>query len=191
MEVLKQILRGLVSPVRYKHCLGVMEEAEKLAVCYNADADKARTAGLLHDCVKELPPAKLAELEQRYALKLDTVMKNEQKLLHAPIGAEYIKNEIKIYDDEIYDAVYYHTTAKADMCLLTKIIYTADFIEPNRSFEQVEALRILAYNDIDRAVYAVLDMTINKLVNRGSMLHLDTINARNQLLSNFRKQNQI
>ena len=115
------------------------------------------------------------------------VMMKTHKLLHGPLRACMIQDLFDINDIEIIDAVKYHTTAKASMNLLTKIIYIADYIEPNRDFEGVDKLRKIAYEDIDEAIMVGVDWTISELIEKNSMFHPDTLHARNFLL--FQKAN--
>ena len=131
-------LRLKLSEKRYTHSLGVADEAKKLAERYNADVNKAYIAGLVHDVAKEVKPDEARELlRDKFGIYLDSVTYNVPKLLHAHLGACFAQTEFGIYDAEILDAIKYHTTAKADMSILTKIIYIADYIEPNRSFDGV------------------------------------------------------
>lgn len=182
-EQLQVEIKKMVSEKRYLHCLGVMEEAVKLAHRWGADEEKARIAGLVHDVAKEFDLMQSYNLCDMLGVKLDEVTRFEHKLLHAPLGAMYAKKMMGIEDEEIYDAICYHTTAKPDMPLLTKIIYVADAIEPNRDpYEGLTRLRELAYRDLDAAIRMELDMTIQKLVDRGRMIHLDSIRAHNALV---------
>ncbi len=182
IEQIERQLENLLSPERLKHCIGVSTEAARLALHYGVDVKKAELAGLTHDCVKEFDYEVMLKMCENYGLILDEVTKNEKKLIHAQLGAVYAKVELGIDDEEVFDAIKYHTTAKANMPLLTKIIYVADYIEPSRTFEGVGELRTLAYIDLDTATLAGLDYTINKLVGSGRMLHPETINARNFII---------
>lgn len=181
-EQIKMRLERLLSKERLSHSLGVSSEAVRLAVHYGADVEMAELAGLVHDCVKEFDFGEMIDLCARYGVCLDDVTKEEKKLIHANLGAEYAKKEFGIDDEQIYDAIKYHTTAKADMPLLTKIIYVADYIEPNRKFDGVDELRRLAYIDLDAAILEGLDFTIKKLMGNRKMLHPETINARNYII---------
>ena len=184
VEYIKARIKEALSEKRYNHSLGVAEEAVKLAKHYNADADKAYIAGLLHDCAKEIPPAEIvAKLDERH-ITISEVARNAPKTLHGALGAIIAKEEFGIDDEEIQDAIFFHTTGKADMSLLTKIIYIADYIEPNRSFDGVEELRAAAYKDIDRAIVLGIDHTMLDLIERGLTIEQNTISARNYILLN-------
>ena len=183
IDKIKDILKERLSEKRYMHSIGVAEEAERLAVKYDADKEKAYLAGLVHDCAKEIKNEEAKSLlKDKYAINTDMVTLNTHKLLHGPLGACIMQYEFGIYDVEIFDAVKYHTTAKADMNLLTKILYIADYIEPNRDFNGVEELRKIAYEDIDAAILIGLDWTIEELIEKKSMIHPDTVRARNFLI---------
>lgn len=180
---IKKYLENALSEKRFKHSLGVAEEAERLADKYGADKKKAYLAGLVHDVAKEIDMDSARNmLKDRFGIRVDPVTYNVPKLLHAPLGACLAQTEFGIFDAEILDAVKYHTTAKADMSLLTKIIYMADYIEPNRDFDGVEELRKQAYQDLDEAIITGLDYTISELLSDGKMFHPDTVHARNYLI---------
>lgn len=180
---IKKYLENALSEKRFKHSLGVAEEAERLADKYGADKKKAYLAGLVHDVAKEIDTDSARNmLKDRFGIRVDPVTYNVPKLLHAPLGACLAQTEFGIFDAEILDAVKYHTTAKADMSLLTKIIYMADYIEPNRDFNGVEELRKQAYQDLDEAIITGLDYTISELLSDGKMFHPDTVHARNYLI---------
>ncbi len=179
---IQQRIQKILSEKRYLHSLGVAEEAQRLAVHYGAAEEKAYLAGLLHDCAKEIPEEQALAMLNKYGVQIDEIVKRTPRLLHGPLGACISQVEFEITDPEILDAIRFHTTGKANMNLLTKIIYIADYIEPNRRFEGVEELRVLAYDSIDRAIIAGIDYTIEDLIQSGLALHPDTIHARNYLL---------
>ena len=180
---IKSELKKILSERRYVHSLGVAEEAEKLARRYGADQSKAYLAGLVHDCAKEFPPEEMEGiLKTEYGVPVDSMSRLMPKILHGPLGACEAQRKFEIYDPEILDAIKYHTTGKGNMSTLAKIIYIADYIEPNRDFEGVEKLRRLAYENIDEAIIAGIDETILDLIKRGLIIHPDTVHARNDLI---------
>lgn len=138
-------LHAALSPERYLHTLGVEECAVKLACRYGVDVEKARIAALLHDCARGLT------LEDVRALL--GVEAGEMALLHAPAGALLARDRYGISDPEILSAIRWHTTGRAHMTPLDKVIYLADFIEPHRKpYDGLELLREAAGMDLDRAV---------------------------------------
>ena len=183
IEEIKAELRKTLSEKRYVHSLGVADEAKKLAAKYGVDENRAYIAGLVHDCAKEVPPQDMEGiLKRKYGVSVDSMSKLTPKILHGVLGACEAQSKFGIYDPEILDAVKYHTTGKGNMSMLAKIIYIADYIEPNRDFDGVRELRSLAYRDIDEAIIKGIDDTIKDLIKRGLLLHPDTIHARNDLI---------
>lgn len=187
-QEIEQCIKKMTKETRFAHSKGVEKMAGELARHYGFDPDKAELAGLMHDCVKNLPTDEMLRLCDELGCELDWVTRNEPKLIHAPLGAYYSKKIFGIDDDEIFDAIYYHTTAKADMPMLTKIIYMADVVEPNRNYETVDELRKLAFENIDLAILKAIDFTTCKIIQTGRMLHSETINARNYLIAKGVKQ---
>lgn len=178
-------LETTLSEKRYIHSLNVAQEAVKLAGQYGGNADKAYLAGLLHDCAKEIAYEKALQLLEKYGIVVDAFLLKRGKLLHGPLGACMAQSNFGISDPEILDAIWYHTTAKANMGLLTKIIYIADFVEPGRTFEGVQELRTAVYQQgLDAGILLGLDQTIIRLVRMGQAIHPDTVHARNYLLMN-------
>ncbi len=176
-------LRACLSAHRFRHSLGVCETAKALALRYGASASKAHTAGLLHDCAKDLPGDELKRLCAVYGIALDDVCESESCLLHAYVGAHLAREVYGVSDGDVFFAIYYHTTGRAAMSLLEKIIFLADMIEPNRAnFAGKEALLKASECDLDKAVLMALDISIRHVMDKGCLLHLDTLRARNHLL---------
>ena len=165
---------------RIPHVLGTEQEAIRLAERYGADVEKARVAALLHDCTKKLDmPAQLA-LCERYGIVLDELEQKALKLLHSKTGAAIAKDVFGV-DDEIYSAIWYHTTGHAGMTKLEKIIYLADYIEPSRDFPGVDTLRKVCYEDLDKGLLLGLEMTIEEMTAMGNPVHRATVEARDWL----------
>lgn len=180
LEDYKKIVRPLLSDKRYYHSVCVSKAAKELAQKYGADAQKAETAGILHDIMKDLPPERqLAKMEQ-YGIRLTDVERSAQKLWHAMLGAAYLKNELHIDDPEILNAVRYHTTGRRDMTLMDKILFIADFISADRDYPGVEKLRQAARNSLEEALMEGFCYTIADLANGKKAIHPDTIEAYNQ-----------
>ena len=173
---------SMVRQKRVAHIGGVEEEAARLAKHWGADEMLARRAGILHDCTKylELEPQKA--ICTHYGVELDELEQVAVKLLHSKTGA-CIARDVYGEPDEVYDAIFWHTTAKDDMTLLEKILYVADYMEPNRKFEGVERLRELAYTDLDKALLLGVEMTIQEMEERKLPVHRRTLMARDWLLA--------
>lgn len=172
-------LRSRLLADRFIHSLNVADTAEELAKIYGFDARRAYLAGLVHDCTKNTPPEKQLKIIEGAGIKLTPLEMKNKKLWHAISGSVFIQNEYDIHDEQIISAVRYHTTGKADMSLLQKIIYTADFTSAERSYEGVEKLRRLSKTNLDKAVYEGALFTVESLSARGADVHPDTIAAMN------------
>ena len=171
---------SMVKEKRVKHIRGTEEEAVRLAKRWGADETMARRAGILHDCTKYLELEEQLELCRKYGVELDELEQVAVKLLHSKTGAcmaRYVYGQ----EDDIYEAIFWHTTGKADMSLLEKILYIADYMEPTRDFPGVERLRELAGRDLDAAVLAGCEMSIAEMAERGLPVHPNTIRARDWL----------
>ena len=165
---------------RIPHVLGTEQEAMRLAERYGADVEKARVAALLHDCTKRLNMPEQMLLCKQYGIQLDELEQKALKLLHAKTGAE-IARDIFGVDDEIYRAIWWHTTGHAGMTLLEKIIYLADYMEPTRDFPGVEELRKTCYEDLDKGLLLGLEMSIEEMTAMGNPVHHATVEARDAL----------
>jgi len=171
---------SMVRAKRIAHIKGTEEEAVRLAKRWGVDETAARRAAILHDCTKYLELDEQLELCRNYGVELDELEQRAVKLLHSKTGAciaKYIFGE----DEQVYQAIFWHTTGKADMSMLEKVIYLADYIEPTRDFDGVEPLRALAYEDIDKALLMGMDMTIEEMKQRGNPVHRNTQAARDWL----------
>lgn len=167
---LRKQAKMLLKPNRVAHVLGCEKEAVALAKRWGADETSAAEAAILHDITKKLNPAEQLKLSKKYGIIVDTTEERNTGLLHAKTGAMLAYDEFGV-SLEVRDAIFWHTTAKEDMTLLEKIIYIADYIEPNRDFDGVAQLRKLAYEDIDAAMQLGLEMTDADIRARGIEQH--------------------
>lgn len=177
---LRPIALSYLKAKRCAHVLGTAVTAVKLAEKYGADAHRAEVAGLLHDCTKKLSMAEQLALCERYGIVLDELEKKALKLLHAKTGAALARDVFGV-DDEIYNAILWHTTGKPNMTVLEKVIYLADFIEPTRDFPGVDTLRRTVWEDLDRGLLMGLEMTVEEMQEMGSPIHVNTLTARDYL----------
>ncbi len=175
-EELRCVSYSMMRAKRIAHVRGTEAEAVRLALRWGADAEKARRAAILHDCTKYYSLEEHLALCRRYGLPLDSLERTAEKLLHAKTGALLARHMFG-QDDEIYCAIFYHTTGRAGMSLLEKVLYMADYIEPNRDFPEVEALRGLAYTDLDRAVAMGALLSIREMEEMGRSVHRNTRDA--------------
>lgn len=166
MEQLEAVVVSLLKPNRVAHVLGCRETAEKLAQRWGADVTDAARAGILHDITKALDGPLQLTLCREYGTMLDDFGTHNPKTLHALTGS-LVAERIFGENPAVVAAIRHHTTGKANMTLLEKIIYVADYMEPNRNFPGVEKLRELAFTDIDAALKLGLEMTLDNLRSRG------------------------
>ena len=175
----KEILKSKLNEKRYYHSLCVADEAKRLAEKYGADSDKAYLAGLLHDITKNASMQEHLKYFSDFGIILNDVEKNAEKLWHALSGSGYVEHILGIKDTEILDAIKYHTTAKANMSLLCKILYLADFTSIDRDYPDVDVIRKLVDESLDEALIYALQYSICDLVDNKKAVHLDTLLAYN------------
>lgn len=173
---------SMVRAKRIPHIMGTEEEAVRLAKRWGVDETMARRAAILHDCTKYLELDEQVALCAQYGVELDELERRAVKLLHSKTGA-CIAKHVFGEDEQVYQAIFWHTTGKADMSMAEKVIYLADYIEPTRDFDGVEPLRALAYEDIDKALLLGMEMTVEEMNQRGNPIHRNTQAARDWLCS--------
>jgi len=186
VDEMRRELQRRLKKSRFAHSIGVADTAVKLAKKFGADVDKAYIAGLLHDCAREFENNELIGQAESRGIEIGEVEAAIPLLLHAQIGAKMIGEVYGVADAEISQAIYRHTVGAKNMSDLDKIIYFADMIEPNRNYPSVEKLRDLAEksSNLDEIILTALNESIAFVLQKGSLLHPDTIAARNFLLLN-------
>ena len=184
IESMEEKLRGMLTPKRYIHSLGVMETAVEMAVIFGVDPEKAKLAGLLHDCAKDIDKNKMIPLCKELGVPLDATKKEQKGLIHADLGAKMLETEFGISDPEIMDAVKYHTLGRENMADLEKILYLADCIEPNRKpFEGIEELRRLSKINLNCAMLFAIERSIEYIQHKHKRLHSQTLQAQQYFLT--------
>ena len=183
-EKLKSFLRAKVGSERYRHSLFVADEAKQLAKNYGEDEEKAYLAGLLHDITKEFTKEEHFNLIKKYGVKLDEIEFRTEKLWHAITAPLYVKEVLKIEDEDILNAIRYHTTGRANMGNLEKIVFLADFISEDRKkeFNNVEEARDVAYKNLEEGALYELRCSIKSLIKKESPISLESIKAYNHYL---------
>lgn len=176
----KEILSRL-SGYRLKHTLGCERAAVMLAKRFGGDEEKCAFAAILHDITKRLSREEQLYLCENYGIIPCDIERMEWKMLHGKTAAAIAEKEYHASADIVH-AIAVHTTGCANMTLLDKIIYLADFIEETRDFKGVEPARALARQDIDQALLYCFDFSLTDLVERGKLIHKDTFEARNWLI---------
>ncbi len=173
---LREKAYAMLAPKRVAHVAGVESEAVTLARHWGEDPENAAEAGILHDITKKLVLSDQLILCGKYGIINDTEEESNVKLLHAKTGAALARDLFNI-SDEVYEAIRWHTTGKPDMTLLEKIVYMADYIEPNRDFDGVAELRRLAYEDLDASVTLGLKMSLEDIKSYGQEPYYATAEA--------------
>ena len=158
---MKKRLKKTQDKERYEHTKGVMNTAICLAMAHGCDMEKAKLAGLLHDCAKCIPNSEKLSLCEKHNILITAVEAENPFLLHAKLGALLAEIEYDITDPDILHAIKVHTTGEPDMNLLDKIIYIADYIEPNRNkAPNLELIRKLAFRDLNACMAQILRDTL-------------------------------
>jgi len=180
MPQLEKTVVSLLKPGRVAHVLGCRDTAVALAERWGADVTDAARAGILHDITKALDGPLQLTLCREYGIMLDTFSAQNPKILHALTGS-LVAQRIFGENEAVVNAISHHTTGRAGMSLLEKIIYVADYMEPNRDFPGVEELRHLAFSDLDAALQLGLEMTLSMLQSRGAQISAASLEALDSL----------
>lgn len=174
IENIKNDLKNELSEKRYLHSIGTMKEAKKLAEFYGLDEEKAEMAGLIHDIAKEMPDEEKIEYTKQHNIEVDEIERKNIGLLHAKIAANIAKEKYN-FDKKIQQAIEYHTTGNPNMNLFDKIIFVADKIEETRSYPDLNVVRELAYENIDKCVVYIIEFAVKKTRERGEEPHFNSI----------------
>lgn len=176
------LLRQKLSPKRYRHSIAVMERAVELAKRYGVDVQKAKLAGLLHDVMKNEDKNNLLQFIRNSDILLSVAEKNGPPLWHAIGGYLYVRDVLKIEDADVLNAIRYHTTGRAGMSKLEKVVYLADLTSADRDYEDVEEARACSEEGLDVGMRYSINFLICDLVKKGNMLHQDTVDCYNELV---------
>ncbi len=175
---------SMIQARRIPHVRGVEETAVRLAKRWGADENAARAAAILHDCTKYDTLQEQLSWSEKYGIMLDGLERTSDKLMHSKTGAAIAQAEYGMPFD-VVEAIRWHTTGKAGMNLLEKILYIADYMEPTRDFDGVERLRNLVETDLDAAVMLGLEMSIEDLTQRNIPVHPNTSEALRYLRKEY------
>ena len=174
---LKKDLKKEMDDSRFEHTLGVMYTCGALAMRYGCDLDKAMLAGLMHDCAKCMPTAKKLKMAEKHHLEITELERKNPFMLHAKLGAFLARKKYDIEDEEILNAIRWHTTGRPEMTLLDKIVYIADYIEPKRDkAPHLPMIRQKAFVDLDEALVMILRDTLGYLGD--SPEHVDSMTKK-------------
>lgn len=180
----EKIVKNAMSKKRYEHSLNVSKEAVKLAKLYKADVKKCAVAGILHDITKEMPMYEQLQIINNSDIILTPLQKETSKLWHAISGSIYVKDKLAIKDKDIINAIKYHTSGRAGMSKIEKIVFVADFIGEDRTYNGVEIMRKKAQNSLEEAMLYGVSFSITDLVSRGLSVEPSTLDLYNELILN-------
>ena len=184
----KAILKKRLTEKRYEHSLAVADEALRLARKYGASEQKAYLVGLLHDVTKNASIEEHLNIFRTFGIMLNAIEERAEKLWHAISGAAYVCYVLGVKDEEIVDAIRYHTTACADISLLSKILYLADFTSADRDYPDVDVIRKLVDESLDNAYIYALKYSICDLIENSRAVHEDTLAAYNETVMKGNKK---
>lgn len=175
------IVKPELKAERYEHTKRVVETAVKLVRVHGGNECEAEVAAALHDIAKYHSKSEMKRIIQSNITFPKDLLFYHHELWHAPIGAMLVKQKYEINNEAILDAICYHTTGRANMSRLEKIIFLADYIEPGRVFPGVEETRELAWYDLEKGCWMALRNTINFLMSKEQPIYPDTFKAYNDL----------
>lgn len=178
---LKKIKKSL-GQERYLHSLSVLKSALKLAESFNLNLKKIKKAALLHDIAKSKSKKELKKILKNSNWNLDDLELNIYPVLHAPAGAVIAQKEFGIHDNQILEAIRYHTLGHPEMGIIAQIIYAADFISEDRNFEGLDKIRFEIKKDFKLGLYLITSHIIKYQLEKNNFIHPYSNNLRNQLL---------
>lgn len=182
----KKLIRSMMGDYRYTHSLNVAEEAVELARLYGGDERVAYTAGILHDITKEIPRDEQLQIIREGGIILDDVQKNAPKLWHSVSGSVYVRTRLGIEDTDVINAIRYHTTGRAGMSLLEKIIYTADYTSKERSYDGADIMREKSRRSLEEAMLFSCVFTLQNLSAKAAAIHPDQLFCYNDIVLNMK-----
>jgi predicted HD superfamily hydrolase involved in NAD metabolism len=183
---IQEKLESSLKPKRFIHSVNVMNVAVELAGKYGVDKDEAALAGLLHDCARDCSKEELLSYCNQYCIISDEVLMLQPMLLHGRVGAFLARDIYCATSQRVLEAISSHTMGSPGMDLLACIVFLADYIEPSRKFPGVEAIREEAFKDLKKAMLIGIDGTITSIIEKGCLLHPDTVATRNWLIKSSR-----
>jgi len=186
-EKIIDYLKNNLKPKRLKHVFGVVDSIDALALKYGIDRNKARLSALYHDILKENSANRLIEYIRENGEDPGELL-HAGKVLHSQAGAIFARVEGGILDEDILNAIRYHTTGREEMSTLEKMLYLADVIEAGRDYEGVDRLRDLSMKDLDLAMLHALNSSLRFLEDRNDYILISSVRARNYYLMLTRKQ---
>ncbi|MCQ4021639.1 MULTISPECIES: bis(5'-nucleosyl)-tetraphosphatase (symmetrical) YqeK [unclassified Ruminococcus] len=181
----RKIVKSRMGEKRFSHSENVSKEAIKLAKLYGADPEKAELAGILHDITKETPHEEQLQIMEKNGIILSKLQLSSPKLWHSLSGAAYIESELGITDQDIINAVRYHTSGRAGMSILEKIIFVADFTSEERDYDDVDVMRKKSRKSLEEAMHYGLSFTLSDLIKRERIIDPNAIDCYNDITINY------
>ena len=188
IEELKQELKKYLKDdeKRYNHSIGVMNMCEKLAIHYNCDVERAKKSGLMHELAKYMTDEEKIEYVDGNNISITEIQRKLPGILHGIIAADICKKKYD-FDEEMCSAIAYHTTGKANMSLLEKIVFAADKIDETREYSDIDYYRNLAMTDITQACLEIINFQIEDAIKKDKIFDEKSIETRNFILLNEKK----
>ena len=177
-DEIREFAKSVLSEKRFLHTLSVAEEAKELASIWGADSDKAYLAALIHDIAKEMSFEESKEILKKAGLPNDF----SRPLIHGPVAEYMAREKFGIDDEDVLNAIRYHSTGRVGMSHLEKIIFVADFTEPGRIYQDSKEVRELSRKDLDDAMLLQCDRCIKFLIDTGKIVDTLTVDLRNSLI---------
>lgn len=191
LSAIREKLKASLKKSRYEHTIGVEFTGAALAMKYGADIHRVRIAGLLHDCAKNISDKEQLIKCKEFCIPISETEEKNPYLLHGKLGAYMARVNYGILDQQVLDAIKYHTTGRINMTIMEKIIFTADYIEPSRDKAPgLEQIRQMAFEDIDRAMIMIFEDTMEYIRSSGNQLDMTTKDAYDYLVSHMNISNK-
>ena len=192
MDLLKfeQAAQKALSKKRYEHTLAVARLSGELAEVYGADVTAAKAAGLLHDIAKEIPADVQFTILKESGIINDTSLLANPNVYHGITAFFTVPKWFSVTDEDVLNAIRYHTTGRRGMSLLEKIVYVADVVSYDRTYKEAEELRERAFSDLNGVLLYAQRFTIKKLVKQSLPIAFDSIDCYNELCEQLSAANK-
>lgn len=187
LKKIMQDLKQILSEDRYLHSVSTMEKAKELAKKYKQDEQIVMLTALSHDIAKEMTNKEYIKYAKENNIEIDEIENIAVRILHGKIGADIVKKKYG-FTKKMQDAIYYHTTGRADMTMLDKIVFLADKSEDRRRGKDAQKLRqIIEEKGLDKAILWDIDHnTIPRMIKKQKMIHPNAIFARNDIIAKLK-----
>lgn len=182
----KELLKKSLPTKRYEHSVAVYKTAVKIAEIHGVDVEKAKLAGLLHDCGREIPTKEFITKIKELGIKADVVELNQPILIHDKLGVYYAEHKYEVHDKEILEAILYHTTGAPHMTRLAMVIYLADILEPARDYPGVDVLRDMVKKDLEKTLFQAYIQTMGFLLEGHQLVHPNCLEAYNEMAIRYK-----